>query len=238
MLERAPIIQALGPYLLVQGPGQCLKGREQTGCALLHVSTTVTRLIRHYWPKCQEFDGCIEPGTHQCRAGKLVCCKHAHRFGWLHTLHVPDYGDTCLCGLHPKAIERGVASVNAFIGHRAYGMWKLNVGQLLLSMDEIKLAIHLATKRENWDAITVHVSDMWFAMPMDGCYVPWDYPQYSEMMEGIFGWGRIALIMHFIVPLKRYMIACHQKRGDQFKPYDQRKDESAMEEYFYKRPKK
>lgn len=243
MLQSAPIIQVLRLHILVQGPGNCLKGREHTGCALMHVSTETTRLIRHYWPKCQEFDGCTEPGIHQCKAGRLVCCKHAYRFGWLHTLHaydmwlrwVPEHvrPNRCLCELQPEAVARGVGSIISCRSDRFYRPWKISLGRVLPTypINDIEFTIRLATEYMRCDAIYVWFSFIQFAMPMDDIDEPWDYGT-DDRIDGLFGWERYAVIMHLIVPLKRYMIACHQKKGDQCEPYDELKDRIAMDAYF------
>lgn len=218
MLEHAPIIQVLGRHLLVQGPGKCLKGREQTGCAMMHISKTVTRLIRHYWPKCQEFDGCSEPGTHQCISGRLVCCKHAHRFGWMHSMESGPSFYSCICFYEPYAIAQGGAC--SISEEPPFQTWMKDMGKVLLSThtEQIVCSAHVRSKMEPWDAIHVKFKGYHFAIAMnnDVIYLPRNMVPRSKI-NYVNGWQRAAILMQLAELLKRNMVAFHRNEQPRIK---------------------
>lgn len=86
------IIPNLQQFCLVDGYGRCWKGRR-IGCDMHQISKEFTRIIRLYWKKCQE-PNCSEPGTHKCISNRLICCKHAFRFGFHHQIRT---NKTCCC---------------------------------------------------------------------------------------------------------------------------------------------
>lgn len=77
------LLEVLYKYLVIEGPGKCFGGRL-IGCTWMQISHFTTEFIRRKWPRCMEADCDGQPGTHKCRGGRLICCKHAFRFQYYH----------------------------------------------------------------------------------------------------------------------------------------------------------